>query len=1152
MNMLNGRMLASASVAAIATFGLAGAAQAQAVTSTEAQQCAKLPTAAEQAACVEAQAKDERGSVESGEAATLPPEEAAEQQAETSQSGDSADTAIVVTGSRLRRNVFNSPDPLTVIDPNLSMQEGDVSLGEVLQSSPVAAGSTQITSFLSTNFVFNGGKGVETISLRGLGAERTLVLLDGRRAGPSGVRGGVGAFDLNVIPTSVIRSIEVLKTGASSVYGSDAIAGVVNILTKRDTDGIELRAFGNITEHGGGETYDVSATWGKEFSRGHILFTGSYFKREALRRRDRDFLDCSIDYIFNEQGERVDILDPRTGDPTCLGNSLDSVIAIVTNPTALTTGTAVNPANNLAAPPGSVIGLGPNGLPNVSDAARSSTFILPFIAGSGLDQYAFPLRPVVNSTSFGAPAGYYVANYDRNSAGILSRYLNPEAERNTTIIPETTRYTLFASGSYELTDNIEFFADALYNRRETLATQQRALFANQFTSAVNRQATINNCPLLTTFGSPNPYCSRTDNGDPINVGFTGPHVIQPAIYIPYSSDLKIDYYRGVGGFRGEVGLFGKPFRWEAWGQYSLSDGDYGQDIIFQDAVDAYTLRTRSCAGRTTEIRGVPCVDINLTDPRILVDHNFTDAERAFLFGYEVGNTKYKQWTGEASISGDVLDLLAGPLQGSLGVHIRRDSILDVPGEHTITPNRNFNPALTGTACIVATLPCQEFVNNSWGLTASGITGGHAVTSEAFGEVSLPLFIDRPMVGSFTLDAGARVTNYNAERRDGLKDKDNGNWTYKVGANWTINPFVRLRGTYGTSYRAPQLFEQFLSDQTSFPTQAQVDPCINYGARLIAGTIPVERAANCAAQGVPNNYGGLNPSATLRRGGGIGVLDPETSKAWTASVILTPPPVWDGMRLSLAVDYYEIRVKGEITNLGSAAIITGCLDSDTFPNDPLCGLFTRINDPADAQDHMITEIRDPFINVNSQLNRGVDFTLRFTQDFNRFGSFAFLGQMTYQAEDRFELFAGTGANDNGEVGDPKWVGDFNFTWTKKPFSLNWNIDYVGATSDRADIRRTLGDDECTPSAIRGTAGVPANICPDYRGERYFEHAVSVTWDIMEKYRATIGVSNLFDKEPSQFSRLVNQASTITGAGVSVIGSQYDYLGRRFFAGITAKF
>ena len=88
----------------------------------------------------------------------------------------------------------------------------------------------------------NGGAGTETISLRGLGAERTLVLLNGRRAGPAGTRGAVSAFDLNVMPSSIVRQVELLKDGASSVYGSDAVAGVVNVLTKKSTDGLTCRA----------------------------------------------------------------------------------------------------------------------------------------------------------------------------------------------------------------------------------------------------------------------------------------------------------------------------------------------------------------------------------------------------------------------------------------------------------------------------------------------------------------------------------------------------------------------------------------------------------------------------------------------------------------------------------------------------------------------------------------------------------------------------------------------------------------------------------------------------------------------------------------------------------------------------------------------
>ena len=159
-------------------------------------------------------------------------------------SGDTAvttnDKSIVVTGSRIRQPEFTSPDPVSRIDPVLAKQSGQLDTADMLQSSPIAAGSTQITSALSSNFVTNGGPGSQTIDLRGLGPNRTLVLLNGRRAGPAGTRGGVSSFDLNVLPQSIVKNVDILKTGASSIYGSDAIAGVVNLITKTDFNGFQL------------------------------------------------------------------------------------------------------------------------------------------------------------------------------------------------------------------------------------------------------------------------------------------------------------------------------------------------------------------------------------------------------------------------------------------------------------------------------------------------------------------------------------------------------------------------------------------------------------------------------------------------------------------------------------------------------------------------------------------------------------------------------------------------------------------------------------------------------------------------------------------------------------------------------------------------
>lgn len=149
------------------------------------------------------------------------------QQVQPPVSGDTAvttnDKSIVITGSRIRQPEFTSPDPVSRIDPVIAKQSGQLDTADMLQSSPIAAGSTQITSALSSNFVTNGGPGSQTIDLRGLGPNRTLVLLNGRRAGPAGTRGGVSSFDLNVLPQSIVKNVDILKTGASSIYGSDAV-----------------------------------------------------------------------------------------------------------------------------------------------------------------------------------------------------------------------------------------------------------------------------------------------------------------------------------------------------------------------------------------------------------------------------------------------------------------------------------------------------------------------------------------------------------------------------------------------------------------------------------------------------------------------------------------------------------------------------------------------------------------------------------------------------------------------------------------------------------------------------------------------------------------------------------------------------------------
>ncbi len=213
-----------------------------------------------------------------------------------SSGGDAALTSdqrnIVVTGTRIRQPEFTSPDPVARIDPVIAKESGKLDTADMLQSSPIAAGSTQITSALSSNFVTNGGPGAETIDLRGLGPNRTLVLLNGRRAGPAGTRGGVSSFDLNVLPQSIVERVDILKTGASSIYGSDAVAGVVNLITKTDFNGLEIDGFANVPTKKGGEVFSGSVLWGKSNDRGHIMVALDYYKQNELARGDRSYLSA--------------------------------------------------------------------------------------------------------------------------------------------------------------------------------------------------------------------------------------------------------------------------------------------------------------------------------------------------------------------------------------------------------------------------------------------------------------------------------------------------------------------------------------------------------------------------------------------------------------------------------------------------------------------------------------------------------------------------------------------------------------------------------------------------------------------------------------------------------------------------------------------
>lgn len=923
---------------------------------------------------------------------------------------DSEVEALIVTGSRIKRNEYTSASPIQVITSEQSTLQGLADTGDILQKSSAASGSFQSNNLL-TGYVITGGENISSISLRGLGANRTLVLLNGRRLAPAGQGGTVGPVDLNVLPSSIIDRTEILKDGASSIYGSDAVAGVVNIMTKKDFDGVELNVYGSVPTRGEGETYRISGTAGKVFDKGYINLTADYNEQKALKVKDRKYTSCAEDYRFDAvTGARVDFIDPATGHYKCYN--------------------AVNNAWQAADVYGGIFQYDPT----LSKAPPGG------YPAAGLTTRGF-LPDWVRAARAGQPATYPYANYD-NAA-----YQNSDA------ISPVKRGTIYLTGSYDITPNVEAYTEVLLNRRKSSGTSIMYLF--ETVSGDNPNNSV--APGLQAGGA---------SGDAI-----------PLILLPHFQRETIDYGRVVGGLRGTINGAGflNNWDWDVYGQYGKSDAKYTSDFIYADRVYATTGGSGlGCDPSAITISGGSCMNIDYFNPNVLAG-NFTPAQRAFLIGQETGTTKYTQYSFEGSISGDLFTLPAGPVGAAFGATYRKDKLDDTPGYNA--QNANY-----------------------WGYSTAGRTAGSDDVKEIYGELAIPIFKDLPAIEKLDLSLSGRYTDYKSYGSDE---------TYKVGLNWQLSSAFRIRSSYGTSFRAPALYELYLADQTSFFNG--VDPCRRWGE-----STNTRLQQNCAAAGIPDDY--VESSTPLvSTGGGVGRLKAETSKAATFGVIWTP----SFMDLSLALDYFDIEVNNEVANFGAGNILNACYGGNNYPND-FCSLFNR-----DPVSHDVTIINDNYLNVASQKNRGLDFNSRYQHEFTA-GKLTIDGQFTWQFEDVTNLLEGGEPDDhNGETTEPDFTGVINTRFDHNDWTVNWAVDMYGKASDTELID---GGD------IHSSTRYNKNLYSKQYTEFTAYHSLTVRKKF-DNLSVQLGVLNVFDELPPA------QSAGQFRIGVSALNA-YDLRGRRF--------
>ena len=1036
---------------------------------------------------------------------------------------------IVVTGSRLSRSGFDSPAPMDVVNVRQAIELGYTNTADMLISQPALAGSDQMTDVLSGILAnVNGGQGVQTADLRGLGAGRTLSLLNGRRAGPAGIRDGVTSFDINVIPVSALERVEILKDGASSIYGSDAIGGVINYITRKG-DGGEINAYTQVAEESGGEIFQLNASYGQESDKGYWRVTADYNKQEQILKGDREIFDCYQEYIFNEPGlqTRADVIDPRTDRFKCYGFDAGSIWIYDYGQYTYYAYADENRESNVTHFSTRVV--------YDYDGAIAASGLLPD-RNNGADDPA-DLR---------VPEGFYII-----PQGALGEALWPTSgdyTKQEVMVPERERFTLMASGEYNVSDSMTLYAEGLLNRRETHHEGISQLWTYNYTENYGIQVWDPDNPCISCWNGYEDedgewvytydysyYYVDVGAGDPESAGWTGAQFLDPIIAYPVGgAKTSVDYARAVLGVVGDIGA--SAWSYDISLQYSKSDGEYVDNVLFDDARYHSVNRLPYwagdhiglCEGTTFDRYGpdgevretVDCVDINFLDPRVLAGQ-FTDEEKAFLNGTEIGTTKYTNMAFDVGFANNELFAMpAGDFGLATGLQYMTDEIEDTPGIESRSGNN---------------------WDGSWGLGSAQIFGtyGETETTAVYVETRTPLLAGKPGFEYLELNASARYTNVSIDETEDSDARDFDDTTYKVGLDWRINDNFRVRANRGTSFRTPALFELYRKNFHSYPGQRNNDPCYLWGENRADNPDDAEvqtYTANCEADGIPDDISSTIPM-DVTTGGGAAVLDPETSVSETFGIVFTARDI----DLQVSVDWWQLEVNDQIGTFAASGILFGCYLSETFPDDLRCDLFERDSSGNNIEAYRVTSVQSSYVNLDTQRTAGVDIAATYATDIFNDIHLTIDTSHAITTEKESENADGDVTSRKGRAGNPKWVGNLTFRLSKGPWSGAWRINYIDDTDNNREGVPTEG-------SWVGFSGEDETFYYSRTLDDRFYHNASVTFEWGEGWAANLAITNITDELPPRATR---------GYGINVQGygafhSQYDWKGRRYGFNIKKTF
>jgi outer membrane receptor protein involved in Fe transport len=1004
--------------------------------------------------------------------------------------------AIVVTGSRIARPNLESTIPITSVSGDEFFQTGNVAIGDVLNELP----SLRSTYSQANSTRFLGTSGLNLLDLRGLGTQRTLVLVNGRRHVGSDILNNAVSPDTNTFPADLIERVEVVTGGSSAVYGSDAVAGVVNFILKRDFEGVQLRGQSGVSTYGDAGAYFGSVLAGTNFAdgRGNIAINAEYARQNQYFASGRP---------FERQDAFVVVDTDPAGSPNGADNTPDrqffqDVRSATLNNTglvrfggssALNCGIAGNgsrfncpyafqPDGTLVPVTGTRIGIGPNG---------------NFVGGNGEnfrtgDQ--FQLTPALERYNFNLLAHFTVsdafepfieAKYSRtDSSGTGNSgpaFITGTTLGDPQILVDGAGVPILDPDGFEIGDSRE--QPKLSN--PFLSAQARALITSQLTLA-NGAAP-----------GPDDRFSLRENmtglGSRIERARRETYRIVAGVRGKFNDDWSYEIAANYGDFKEKTRVLGNlNVQRFLLGIDAVVDPGSGQ-IVCNSKINPFA-RTPYVPGAAQLAADIAaCVPINLFGGQ------FSQAQRNYLLSDTTSVGKITQFDATASVSGDLsqlFELPGGPVGFSIGGEYRRE-----------TNSFRADPLVEQGYTFYNALPT--------------FTPPRFEVYEAFGEVRVPILKDQ-LIHELTFSGAGRVSHY----------KGTAGTVYAYNGGVDLSPFdgLRFRANYSRSVRAPNLVELYSAAGQNFATV--VDPC---SARNI-GTGSATRAANCAAAGIPAAYDFVYSGSLEIVSGGNPNLQAEKSDSFTVGGVLTPAQV---PGLSLSVDYYNIRVKNTISSVDAQTILDQCYDQTSL-NNSFCGLFKRAGAGGGPNGEIPFQVLEGSL-LQSSLNfallksRGIDAELAYR---HQIGSIGLLNTRltythTFERSDFLDPTDPTRADRIlSELGDPKDEFTWNVDLKTGPFTAGYRMRYVGKQVLNAaeDIFSVQGRD-------------PENA--DYGPITYypstFYHSVRGAVEVNKRFSFYGGVDNVLN--------------TLPPFGLSGIGGGsgiYDARGRFFYAGIEAKF